>query len=200
MHFFGKTIAVENIDGQFFVKLNNVLPDDIIMHHSYSAGIQLDNVLPLLQLLPSTGWEGLCQRELIKHVVLDRVFNVGDLKIPIILDVDLGRRFRLSTYREKGEIWACAVQLEQASFGIHYDLRVAENLKPSLTQYLHVPFRPRLVWQNDKEMMAFFIPLSHVDHYFKLMRTDLNSTYVDQHIGKIQDAVTDAWTQNKWLS
>lgn len=200
MNFFGKTIAVENIDGQFFVKLSGVLPDDIVMHHSYSVGIPLDNLLPLLGLLSSTGWEGLCQRELIKHVVLDRVFNVGDMKIPTIVDVDLGRRFRLSTYRENDEIWACAVQLEQASVGIHYDLRVAEQLRPSLIKYVHVPFRPRLVWQNDCEMMVYFIPLSHVDHYFKLMRTDLNANYVDQHVGKIQAAVEKAWERHsKWM-
>lgn len=199
MNFFGRHIPVENISGQFFVNLKDVLPAGVIQQHSYSAGLPLDNILPLLELLGDTGREGLCKRELINHVVLDRVFNIGDMSIPNILDVDMGRRFRVSTYREDDEIWVCAVQLEQASFGIHYDLRVASNLKPTLTQYLHMPFRPRLVWQNDYEMVVFFIPLSHVDKYFELLKSDLNSYYMNQHLGKIRQRIITAWGEQRWM-
>lgn len=199
MNFFGKEIDVENVNGNFLVNLRGVLPEETIKHHSYSLGVPLDNTVQLLELLKPTQWEGLCQRELIKHIVHDRVFNVGDMGIPIIVDVDMGRRFRLSTYRENKTIWACVTQLEQASVGIHYDLRVAGNLKPSLTQYLHIPFRPRLVWQNDHEVMAFFLPIDHVDHYFKLLRTDLNEHYVDQHADRIKDRVLKYWESINWM-
>lgn len=190
MNFFGKNIAVTNIDGRFFVNLKNVLPTEVVQEHSYSAGFPLDNVLPLLGLLGDTGWEGLYQRELVKHIVYDRTLVTGDMAIPTIIDVDLGKRMRVSTYKEGDEIWVCAVQLEQISVGIHYDLRVAESLRPSQLQYIHIPFRPRLVWQNDREMVVYFIPLTHVDAYFKNLRTDFNAHYVDQYVGKIQDKIT----------
>lgn len=198
MNFFGKEIAVQNVKGRFFVDLHGVLPDEAI-EHSYSAGLPLDNVLPLLNLLKNTGWEGVCQRELLKHIVLDRVFRVGDMPIPTVVDVDFGRRMRLSTYKEDGQIWVCAVQLEQAALGIHYDLRVAEHLKPAQTQYIHVPFRPRLVWQNDREMMVYFIPLDHVDQYFKLLRTELTSHYVDPYVDQIQSRIEATWATLTWM-
>lgn len=199
MNFFGREVEVEKISKQYFVNLKGILPDETIKHHSYSAGIPLDNVLPLLSLLPHTGWEGLCQRELIKHIVLDRVFRVGDMAIPNILDVDLGRRFRLSTYKENNEIWVCVIQLDQASLGIHYPLKVAEHLVPVQTDFVHIPFRPRLVWQNDREMMVYFIPLTHADCYFKFLRTDMNAPYVDPYVGKIQSSVEKAWKETCWM-
>ena len=199
MNFFGKEIPVTNIDGRFFVNLKGVLPEETIRHHSYSVGFPLDNVLPLLGLLNDTGWDGLCQRELVKHIVYDRVLVVGDMSIPTVVDIDLGKRMRVSTYKEADEIWVCAVQLEQISVGIHYDLRVAESLRPSQLRYIHIPFRPRLVWQNDQEMVVYFIPLTHVDHYFKTLRTDFNSHYVDQYVGKIQDKIQASWEENKWM-
>lgn len=200
MNFFGKDVPVTNIDGRFFVNLKGILPKEVVQEYSYSVGLPLDNVLPLLGLLGDTGWEGLCQRELVKYVVLDRVFTVGDMKIPTVVDVDLGKRMRISTYREDGEIWVCAVQLEQISVGVHYDLRVAESLRPSQLNFIHIPFRPRLVWQNDKEMMVYFIPLSHVDGYFKALRTEFNSHYVDEHYGKIQGKILETWKDNvRWF-
>lgn len=200
MNFFGKNIPVTNIDGRFFVNLSTVLPSDVSTEHSYSIGIPLDNVLPLLGLLGDTGWDGLYQRELVKHVVYNRVFVEQDMSVPTISDIDLGKRMRVSTYREDEEIWVCAVQLEQISVGIHYDLRVAESLRPSQLQYIHIPFRPRLVWQNDQEMVVYFIPLSHVDAYFKTLRTDFNAHYVDQYVGEIQQKIQTAWKeQEKWM-
>lgn len=200
MNFFGKDIPVTNVDGRFFVNLKGILPTEVLMEHAYSAGFPLDNILPLLGLLEDTSWDGLYKRELVKHVVYDRTFVVGDMRIPTISDVDLGKRMRLSTFKDDDEIWVCAVQLEQISVGIHYDLRVAENLRPSQLHYIHIPFRPRLVWQNDREMVVYFIPLSHVDHYFKTLRSDLNSHYVDQHVGKIQQKVEKALeAMNKWM-
>lgn len=200
MNFFGKNIPVTNIDGRFFVNLTDILPTEITTEHSYSVGLPLDNVLPILGLLGDTGWDGLYQRELVKHVVYDRVFVVQDMKIPLIVDIDLGKRMRVSTYREDDEIWVCAVQLEQISVGIHYDLRVAESLRPSQLQYIHIPFRPRLVWQNDREMVVYFIPLTHVDHYFKTLRTDFNAHYIDQYVGKIQEKIEAAWQEHdKWM-
>ena len=194
MNFFGKEIPVINIDGRFFVKLNGVLPSEVITEHSYSVGFPLDNVLPLLGLLDDTGWEGLYKRELVKSVVYHRTMEIGDMSIPTIIDVDLGNRMRVSTYTENGETWVCAVQLEQISVGIHYDLRVAESLRPSQLQYIHIPFRPRLVWQNDREMVVYFIPLSHVNHYFKNLRSDLTSHYVDQYVD-LQKTIETAWSQ-----
>lgn len=200
MNFFGKEIPVINIDGRFFVKLSGVLPSEVITEHSYSAGFPLDNVLPLLGLLDDTGWDGLYKRELVKHIVLHRTMEVGDMRIPSIVDVDLGKRMRVSTYTEDDETWVCAVQLEQISVGIHYDLRVAESLRPSQLQYIHIPFRPRLVWQNDREMVVYFIPLSHVDAYFKTMRTDFNAIYVDEHVGKIQKKIENALeVMSRWF-
>lgn len=200
MNFFGKDIAVTNIDGRFFVNLNDVLPTEVITEHSYSIGFPLDNVLPLLGLLKNTGWEGLYKRELVKHVVYNRTMVQQDMSIPTIIDVDLGKRMRISTYKENDEVWVCAVQLEQISVGIHYDLRVAESLRPSQLQYIHIPFRPRLVWQNDREMVIYFIPLSHVDAYFKTLRTDFNAHYVDQHVGQIQKKIEEAVEEiTKWM-
>jgi hypothetical protein len=200
MNFFGKNIPVTNIDGRFFVNLNGVLPTEVITEHSYSVGFPLDNVLPLLGLLEDTGWDGLCKRELVKHVVYHRTMVEKDMIIPTIVDVDLGKRMRVSTYTEDDETWVCAVQLEQISVGIHYDLRVAESLLPSQLQYIHIPFRPRLVWQNDKEMVIYFIPLSHVDQYFKTLRSDFNAHYVDQHVGKIQEKITTTLKEmSKWM-
>lgn len=192
MNFFGKNIEVTNIDGHFFVKLNGILPTEVITEHSYSVGFPLDNVLPLLGLLNNTGWDGLYKRELVKHVVYDRTMIHQDMAIPTIIDVDLGKRMRVSAYKENEEIWVCAVQIEQISVGIHYDLRVAENLRPSQINYIHVPFRPRLVWQNDREMVVYFIPLSHVDQYFKTLRTDFNAHYCDQYVGQLQKKIEDA--------
>ena len=200
MNFFGKNIDVTNIDGHFYVKLNGVLPTDVITEHSYSVGFPLDNVLPLLGLLKDTGWDGLYKRELVKHVVYDRVMLHQDMTIPTIVDVDLGKRMRVSAYEEDDEIWVCAVQIEQLSVGIHYDLRVAENLRPSQINYIHVPFRPRLVWQNDREMVVYFIPLSHVDQYFKNLRTDFNASYVDPHVGRLQDKIESTIKgMSKWM-
>lgn len=192
MNFFGKDIEITNIDGHFFVKLNGILPTEVITEHSYSVGFPLDNVLPLLGLLNNTGWDGLYKRELVKHIVYDRTMIHQDMTIPTIIDVDLGKRMRVSAYKENEEIWVCAVQIEQISVGIHYDLRVAENLRPSQINYIHVPFRPRLVWQNDREMVVYFIPLSHVDQYFKTLRTDFNAHYCDQYVGQLQKKIEDA--------
>ena len=200
MNFFGKNIPVTNIDGRFFVNLTDILPTEITTEHSYSVGLPLDNVLPILGLLGDTGWDGLYPRELVQHVVSDRVFVEKDMQIPLIVDIDLGKRMRVSTYREDDEVWVCAVQLEQISVGIHYDLRVAESLRPSQLKYIHIPFRPRLVWQNDREMVVYFIPLSHVDHYFKTLRTDFNAHYIDQYVGKIQEKIEAAWQEHdKWM-
>lgn len=194
MNFFGKNIPVTNIDGRFFVNLTNVLGTEVLTEHSYSVGIPLDNVLPLLGLLGDTGWGGLYKRELVKHVVYDRTLVVQDMITPVIKDIPLGQRKHLSTYREEGEIWVCAVQLEQLSVGIDYDLRVAESLRPTQLNYIHIPFRPRLVWQADREMVAYFIPLSHVNHYFKNLRSDLTSHYVDQYVD-LQKTIETAWSQ-----
>lgn len=200
MNFFGKNIPVTNVDGRFFVNLNGVLPTEVITEHSYATGFPLDNVLPLLGLLDNTGWDGLYKRELVKHIVYDRVMVHQDMKIPTIVDIDLGKRMRVSTYTEDDETWVCAIQLEQISVGIHYDLRVAESLRPGQLQYIHMPFRPRLVWQNDREMVVYFIPLSHVDQYFKMLRTDFNAHYVDQYVGKIQDKITTSLKEMaKWM-
>ncbi len=125
MNFFGKDIPVSNINGHFFVNLKGILPSEVITEHSYSIGFPLDNVLPLLGLLCAASWDGVCKRELVKHVVYERSMVVGDMAIPTITDVDLGKRMRVSTYTEDDETWVCAVQLEQISVGIHYDLRVA---------------------------------------------------------------------------
>lgn len=198
MNFFGKDIPVSVIDGRFFVNLTNVLGTEVLTEHSYSVGIPLDNVLPLLGLLADTGWDGLYKRELVKHVVYDRTLVVQDMNVPVIHDVELGQRKRLSTYREEGEIWVCAVQVEQLSVGINYDLRVAESLRPSQTNYIHIPFRPRLVWQSDREVVAYFIPLSHVNHYFKNLRSDITAHYVDQH-SDIQAIVEASWRERKWM-
>ena len=194
MNFFGKNIEITNIDGHFFVKLNGILPTEVITEHSYSVGFPLDNVLPLLGLLGNTGWDGLYKRELVKQIVYDRTMIHQDMSIPTIIDVDLGKRMRVSSYKENEEIWVCAVQIEQISVGIHYDLRVAENLRPSQINYIHIPFRPRLVWQNDREMVVYFIPLSHVNHYFKNLRSDLTSHYVDQYVD-LQKTIETAWSQ-----
>ena len=194
MNFFGKNIEITNIDGHFFVKLNGILPTEVITEHSYSVGFPLDNVLPLLGLLNNTGWDGLYKRELVKQIVYDRTMIHQDMSIPTIIDVDLGKRMRVSSYKENEEIWVCAVQIEQISVGIHYDLRVAENLRPSQINYIHIPFRPRLVWQNDREMVVYFIPLSHVNHYFKNLRSDLTSHYVDQYVD-LQKTIETAWSQ-----
>lgn len=200
MNFFGKNIPVTNIDGRFFVNLNGVLPTEVITEHSYSIGFPLDNVLPLLGLLGNTDWDGVYKRELVKHVVYDRTLVHRDMAIPTIIDVDLGKRMRISVYKENDKVWVCAVQLEQISVGIHYDLRVAESLRPSQLHYINIPFRPRLVWQNDREMVVYFIPLTHVDAYFKTLRTDFNAHYVDQYVGKIQQKIESAIEgMTKWM-
>lgn len=200
MNFFGKEINVVKVEDQFYVNMEGILVDELAKTYQTSSGISLDELLPLMASLPETGWGGLYRRELIRHVVLDRTFNVGDMSIPQTVDVEFDRRFRLSTYRENDRVWVCAVQLEQAAHGIHYDLRVACSLKPSLKNSVMIPFRPRLVWQNDREMVVYFIPLEYADRYFKFLRTDLTALYVDKHAGKIQDRVNEMYEQNiKWF-
>lgn len=200
MNFFGRNIQVVKVEDQFYVNMKGILVDELTETYSMSAGVPLDEVLPLMASLQKTGWDGLYRRELVNHIVADRTFNVGDMSIPVIVDIELGRTFRLSTFRENGQIWVCAVQLEQAAHGIHYDLRVASNLKPTLKNHLVIPFRPRLVWQNDQEMMVYFIPLNHANKYFSLLRTELTGIYVDKYAGKIEDQVNATWDQGtKWF-
>lgn len=200
MNFFGKEIDVVKVEDQFYVNMEGILIDELIDAHAVSHGIPLDRLLPLMVSLQQTGEDGLYRRELISHIVLDRTFRVRDMSIPQVVDVAFDRRFRLSSFKEKDQIWVCAVQLEQAAHGIHYDLRVACNLKPSLKNSIDIPFRPRLVWQNDHEMVVYFIPLESADRYFNLLRNDLTAMYVDKHSGKIQEAVEAMYEQNiKWF-
>lgn len=193
MNFFGRTIEVEKAAGEFYAKLENIMSPILVKMYTTSLGVPLDEIIPMTHSLENTGFDGLIKRELVSHIVLDRVFHVGDMSIPTITDVDFGRRFRLSTYRENGEIWACAVQLEQAAFGIHYDLRVASNLTPSMIGRIPIPIRPRLVWQNDHEVVVAFIPLRFADRYLKLMRTDVTAAYVNKYLGQIESTVLAAW-------
>lgn len=200
MNFFGKDIEVVKVEDQFYVNMEGILVDELAKTYSMSCGIPLDELLPLMVSLQETGWDGLYRRELIRSVVLDRTFNVGDMNIPQVTDVEFDRRFRLSTYREGERIWVCAVQLEQAAHGIHYDLRVACSLKPTLKNNIVIPFRPRLVWQNDREMVVYFIPLEFADRYFKLLRTEMTAMYVDKHVGTIREKVEAMYEQNiKWF-
>jgi hypothetical protein len=199
MNFFGRDIEVTKVEDQFYVKMEGILNSELVRQRAVSLGIPLDDILPLMGTLQTTGWDGLFKRELISHIVLDRTFQVGDMNIPMIVDVDFGRRFRLSTYREGGRIWVCAIQLEQAAHGIFYDLRVAKSLVPSLKDYIPAPFRPRVVWQNDEEMMVYFIPLEHADAYMKLMESDITKMYTDKYCGTIKSTVEAVWEEQTRL-
>ena len=195
MNFFGQDIEVTKVQEEFYVNMDGLQNPELIE----PSGHPLDAILPLMVSLKDTGWEGLYKRELIHHIVLDRTFNVEDMSIPSIVDVDMGRRFRLSTYRESGKIWACAVQLEQAAHGVFYDLQVANHLVPALRNSIDIPFRPRLVWQNDREAVVFFIPLEEADSYMQALHTEVTKMYVDKYCGKIQQTVEAVWDEQTRL-